>query len=219
LNESEPEVLANTVKKMGLRYVVITSVTRDDLEDGGAGMFMKTAGAIKSAVPDAKVEVLTPDFNGNLLAWEIISASKIDVFSHNIETVPRLYRIVRPGADYKRSLTLLNFIHKSRKDVIIKSGLMVGLGENVQEVKDALMDLKEAGCDIVTIGQYLRPSMKSLEIDRFVSDREFEEYVFFGKKIGLDFVFSGPFVRSSYRAEEVFHQIMCQRGNSSRVQD
>lgn len=204
--ENEPEAVAETAKRMGLRYVVITSVTRDDLPDGGALAFKKTADAIKKNISYAKVEVLTPDFKGEEDSWDIISESKIDVFAHNVETVPRIYNIVRPGADYKRSLKLLNFIHRERSDVIIKSGLMVGLGEEKDEVKRVLVDLRNAGCDIVTIGQYLRPAIGSLEVKRYVQEDEYREYMEFGKKIGINYIFGGPFVRSSYRAEYVFNE-------------
>ncbi len=206
INDNEPEAVAETVQKMGLKYVVLTSVTRDDLPDGGADVFKRTAEAVKRTMPEVKVEVLTPDFNSKEYAWEIIADSNIDVFAHNVETVPKLYRVVRPGADYERSLKLLNFIHKRRSDVIIKSGLMVGLGEGVEEVKEVLLDLRNAGCDIVTIGQYLKPRRESLEAKRYIGEDEYREYVDFGREIGIRFVFAGPFVRSSYRAQQVFNE-------------
>lgn len=209
----EAESVAETVCKLGLRYVVLTSVTRDDLPDGGADHFRRTVSQIKLKVPGTLIEVLTPDFKGNESAWEVISDSPIDAFSHNIETVPGLYREIRPGADYKRSLKLLNFIHKKRGDVIIKSGLMLGLGETKEEVKDVMIDLKEAGCGIVTIGQYLRPSLKSLEVKRLVEEDEYEDYINFGKQIGLKYVFAGPFVRSSYLAESIFNEVMALSDN------
>ncbi len=206
INNNEPEAVAEAAQKMGLRYVVLTSVTRDDLPDGGANIFRRTAEAVKRLLPEVKVEVLTPDFNNNEYAWEVIADSNIDVFVHNVETVPKLYKIVRPGGDYGRSLKLLNFIHKKRSDVIIKSGLMVGLGEELDEVKEVLIDLRDAGCDIVTIGQYLKPTKESLDVKRYVRDDEYEEYMEFGREIGIKFVFAGPFVRSSYWAEQVFNE-------------
>lgn len=206
LKDNEPEAIADTAKRMRLRYVVVTSVTRDDLPDGGALAFKRTAVAIKNTMPYAKIEVLTPDFKGDEYSWNLISESNIDVFAHNIETVPRIYKVVRPDADYERSLKLLNFIHKKRSDVIIKSGLMVGLGEEKDEVKKILVDLRDAGCDIVTIGQYLRPTKHSLEVERYVQEDEYREYKEFGEGIGLNYVFAGPFVRSSYRAEYVFNE-------------
>lgn len=206
LKENEPEAIANTAKQMGLKYIVVTSVTRDDLSDGGALAFKRTVVAIKSALPYAKVEVLTPDFKNIEHSWALIAESGIDVFAHNIETVPSIYKIVRPGADYERSLKLLNFIHKKRNNVIIKSGLMVGLGEKQDEVKKVLVDLKNTGCQIVTIGQYLRPTKYSLPVQRYVDEDEYREYMRFGKEIGLNYVFAGAFIRSSYRAEFVFNE-------------
>lgn len=204
--DGEADAVVETARNLGLKYVVVTSVTRDDLDDGGANVFKRTAEAIKKLLPGGRVEILTPDFKGNEYAWNIITESNIDVFAHNVETVPELYRVVRPGADYERSLKLLNFVHKKRSDVIIKSGLMVGLGENKDEIKNVLIDLRDAGCDIVTVGQYLRPTNKSLEVKRYVKEDEYREYMDFGKEIGLKYVFAGPFIRSSYRAEYVFNE-------------
>jgi lipoic acid synthetase len=208
VSERESGAVADAACALGLRYVVLTSVTRDDLPDGGAGHFRRVVSELKRKLRNVTVEVLTPDFRGDERAWKVISESEMDVFAHNIETVSKFYRTVRPGASYQRSLKLLNFVHKERSDVIIKSGLMVGLGEEIDEVKGVLIDLKDAGCDIVTIGQYLKPTISSLDVRRYVQEDEYREYMEFGKKIGLKYVFGGPFVRSSYRAEYLFKNFM-----------
>lgn len=195
----EPGNIALTAKELGLKHVVITSVTRDDLKDGGAGQFALTIKAIKDTISGILVEVLTPDFRGDEAALRIVLDARPDIFNHNLETVPSLYPIVRPQADYKKSLGVL----KKAKDagIMSKSGIMVGLGEKKEEVKALLDDLRSIGCDAVTIGQYLRPTRKNLEVKEYIEPDVFREYEEYGKKIGIKYVYSGPFVRSSYNAE------------------
>ena len=203
---TEPERVAEAAKKLGLKYVVVTSVTRDDLKDGGAGQFQKTIQGVRGQVSGARVEVLIPDFLGNITSLKKVVDSKPDVINHNIETVPRLYPSVRPQADYRRSLDLLCNVKKFDRDICVKSGLMVGLGESFGEVERVLRDLKSAGCDIVTIGQYIPPSKSHAPVVEYLEPKVFEEYRKFGIGIGLKEVFSGPFVRSSYHAAEVFRK-------------
>ncbi|OGQ43780.1 MAG: lipoyl synthase [Deltaproteobacteria bacterium RIFCSPLOWO2_01_FULL_42_9] len=198
----EPHNIAITAKELGLRHLVITSVTRDDLTDGGAAQFALTIKAVKDTIPSISVEDLTPDFKGDERALKIVLDARPDIFNHNIETVPSLYAKVRPQADYKQSLQLIEMAKKTAGGVITKSGLMVGLGETSDEVKSVLKDLLNAGCDAVTIGQYLRPSIKNLEVQEYISLEVFKEYELYGKEIGLKHVYSGPFVRSSYNAEK-----------------
>lgn len=195
----EPKRIAEAVKKLGLTYVVITSVTRDDLPDGGAGHFFATLNALRSTINDLRIEILIPDFEGNPLALQTVLDANPYVLNHNIETVPRLYSKVRPQADYLRSLNLIRTAKRRRPDIYLKSGFMVGLGEEKAEIFKVLEDLKEAGCDIVTIGQYLPPSREHLKPERYVLPEEFEEFQNFE---GLK-VIAGPFIRSSYRAGEI----------------
>ena len=190
----EPEKIAQAVKKLGLNYVVVTSVTRDDLPDGGAGQFGKVIQAIQ-AIEGFKVEVLIPD---NLDLDKVIAARPYAI-NHNVETVPRLYPEIRPQADYPRSLTLLKAIKESDRRIYTKSGFMVGLGESDEEVERVLRDLRSADCDMVTIGQYLSPSRHHRPPERYVAPEEFDKYASFGEKLGLKML-SGPFVRSSYHA-------------------
>jgi len=203
LDSDEPMRVAQAVRDMGLLYVVITSVTRDDLPRGGAEQFAETVHAIKSLVPNAIVEVLIPDCQGNGAALDIICKSPISVCNHNVETVPRLYSMVRPQAEYQRSLNLLKYVKTMYPMIKTKSGIMVGLGESAAEVKGVLLDLQEVDCDIVTIGQYLRPSDDNLAISRFVHPDEFDQYSEYGKSLGIPCVFSGPYVRSSYHADRL----------------
>lgn len=198
----EPASIAAAAKELGLRHVVVTSVTRDDLKDGGALQFALTVRAIRERVPDVFIEVLTPDFKGDLDALRIVLESGPDIFNHNIETTPGLYPVVRPRADYSTSLGLLCAAKKS--GVLTKSGLMAGFGEKKEEVMEVLRDLKSAGCDCVTIGQYLRPTLSNLEVKEYITPEVFEEYREYAKNLGISYVYSGPFVRSSYNAEEVF---------------
>ena len=206
-DEAEPEKVAQAVKKMGLQYVVITSVTRDDLSDGGASLFAKTIQTIRALDSKTKVEVLIPDFQGGLNSLKSVLKEGPDVLNHNIETVSRLYPEVRPQADYQRSLYLLKTSKESHPNVLTKSGFMLGLGENREEVLELLRDLRDAGCDLLTIGQYLQPRQDRLPVVRFVSPREFEEYRTIGEEMGFKAVASGPFVRSSFHAFEMFRII------------
>jgi len=200
----EPRALAEVVAAMGLRYVVITSVDRDDLRDGGAGHFAACIAATRAAVPAIRIEVLTPDFRGReAAALDILATTPPDVFNHNIETVPRLYRAARPGADYAGSLALLQAVKRRLPDVPTKSGLMLGLGERDDEVLDTLRDLRAHGCDILTLGQYLRPSSAHLPVKRYVTPDEFARLRERALALGFAEVAAGPLVRSSYRADEV----------------
>jgi lipoic acid synthetase len=186
---------------MGLQYVVITSVTRDDLGDGGAGLFAETVQEIRRRAPETLVEVLIPDFLGDSDALRTVLEAHPDVLNHNLETVPRLYPSVRPGAIYRRSLELLERVKRFEPTIPTKSGLMLGLGESPEEVDQTLRDLRSTGCDILTLGQYLQPSGEHLPVHRFVHPSEFEEWRTMGLALGFAEVASGPLVRSSYRAE------------------
>jgi len=204
LNGAEPERVAQAVKKMGLRYVVITSVTRDDLPDGGASHFAKTIQAIRALDPTIRVEVLIPDFKGDVDCLDKVLRASPDVLNHNVETIPRLYPSVRPEANYKRSLDLLKKSKESCPNVHTKSGFMLGLGETKQEVLDLLRDLREVGCDFLTIGQYLQPHTNRLPVVRYIPPEEFEAYRKIGEGMGFEMVSSGPFVRSSFHASQMF---------------
>ena len=198
----EPWRVRAAVQEMGLRFVVLTSVDRDDLADGGASHFAETIRAVRSLDPPPGIEVLTPDFRGRLESLRIVLAEEPDVFNHNVETVPRLYARVRRGARLDRSLELLAAAKDYRPSQTTKSGLMVGLGEREDEVADLLARMRRAGVDIVTIGQYLRPSLENLPVSEYVDPRVFDRYRVMGEGLGFRHVFSGPFVRSSYHAEE-----------------
>jgi len=208
-DETEPDKVAQAVKKMGLQYVVITSVTRDDLPDGGASLFAKTIQTIRTLDSNTKVEVLIPDFQGDLNSLKSVLKEGPDVLNHNIETVFRLYPGVRPQANYGRSLHLLRRSKESHPDVLTKSGFMLGLGENREEVLKLLQDLRDAGCDLLTIGQYLQPRLGRLPVVRFVPPEEFKEYKTIGEEMGFK-VASGPFVRSSFHAFEMFKTTIAQ---------
>jgi lipoic acid synthetase len=202
LDVDEPANLANAVKLMGLKYVVITSVDRDDLRDGGAGHFSKCIDVVRQASPTTKIEVLVPDFRGRMdVALDNLSTSPPDVFNHNLETVPRLYRKARPGADYAWSLNLIKKFKTRHPDVPTKSGLMLGLGEEIEEVKSVLNDLRSHDCEMLTLGQYLQPSRFHLQVERFVTPLEFEELGHFARNLGFRNVASAPMVRSSYHAD------------------
>jgi lipoic acid synthetase len=204
LDEAEPERVAQAVKRMGLQYVVITSVTRDDLPDGGASHFAKTIKAIRALDRKIKVEVLIPDFKGEFSPLMTVLEESPDVLNHNIETIPRLYPRVRPQADYKRSLDLLKRSKEAYPHIFTKSGFMVGLGETEEEVIHLLQDLREVGCDFLTIGQYLQPRPDRLPVVRYIPPEEFEEYQKIGIENGFKSVASGPFVRSSFHASQMF---------------
>jgi lipoic acid synthetase len=210
VDRSEPERLAGAIEKLGLKYVVITSVTRDDLPDGGATHFASTIYALRSTLYALSIEVLIPDFKGKKKALRVVLDAKPDVLNHNVETVPRLYPEVRPQADYQRSLTLLARAKQFAPAIYTKSGFMVGLGETKEEVAALLGDMKRVNCDIVTIGQYLPPSRAHRQPDRYVTPAEFAEYRAAGQKLGLE-VAAGPFVRSSYHAEATIYNVTSQR--------
>jgi lipoyl synthase len=200
----EPGKVAEAAKLLGLEYVVVTSVTRDDLPDGGAEHFAKTIGEIRRALPDACVEVLVPDFQGEEHALHTVIQALPDVLNHNVETVPRLYPRVRPEADYLRSLTLLKRV-RLQSTIPTKSGLMLGLGESSLEIEEVLNDLLAIDIKILTLGQYLQPSTEHLPVERFVTPQEFEQWQKRALEMGFKEVASGPLVRSSYHAGELFH--------------
>ncbi|MFN8603624.1 MAG: lipoyl synthase [Burkholderiaceae bacterium] len=200
LDPMEPYRLAQAVKKLGLQHVVVTSVDRDDLPDLGAEHFAATVRAIRHTVPACEVEVLTPDFQGRKDCVETVAASPIAVYNHNLETVPRLYKRARAGAKYERSLDVLRFARATRPDLLTKAGLMLGLGEEPAEVLTVLRDLRTAGCDIITLGQYLRPTAKHLPVERYLDPAEFEDLGRQALAMGFRHVESGPLVRSSYHA-------------------
>ncbi len=203
LMENEPLELAEAIAEMGLTYVVVTSVDRDDLRDGGADHFARCIAETRRLNPGIKVEVLVPDFRGRGdIAIDILSRTTPDVFNHNLETVPRLYKQVRPGSDYQWSLDLLKKYKDMAPDVLTKSGIMVGVGETREEVIQVMEDMYAHNIDMVTIGQYLQPSRDHLPVDRFVHPDEFEEYAQIGEKMGFHHVASGPMVRSSYHADK-----------------
>lgn len=205
LDPNEPQHLADTVKNLNLKYVVITSVDRDDLKDGGAQHFADCIQAIRKTSPDTLIEILVPDFRGRLdIALQILSETAPDVFNHNIETVPRLYQAMRPGSDYQHSLELLKRFKQLRPDIATKCGLMVGLGEVEAEVIVLLNDLSDYQVDYVTIGQYLQPSKSHAPIHRFVSLKEFESYQSHGQRLGFKNIWSAPMVRSSYYADRQY---------------
>ena len=203
LDPAEPFHVADMAARMHLRYVVITSVNRDDLPDGGSTHFAETVRQVRQALPDAQVEVLTPDFCGDLKAVARVMDAEPHVFNHNMETVKRLYRRVRPQAEYAQSLRVLRFAKEYRPAALTKSGLMVGLGESVEEVHELLADVQEATVDVLTIGQYLQPTRRNLPVAEFVTPAKFDAYRNYGLSIGFRMVFSGPFVRSSYMADRV----------------
>lgn len=202
----EPRGVAETARRMGLRHVVVTSVTRDDLADGGARQFAETIRELRVALPQAAVEVLTPDFRGNVESVRTVALAEPDYFNHNVETVPRLYDFVRPGSRFERSLSVLRAAKDVVPSTVTKSGLMLGLGERRDEVVEVLQRLRDADVEIVTIGQYLQPKREKLDVVEYVHPDVFEEYRHIGEDLGFRAVFSGPFVRSSYMADVVAHQ-------------
>jgi lipoic acid synthetase len=200
---AEPDNVARAVAALELDHVVLTSVNRDDLEDGGAGQFAATLRALSEARSQATCEVLTPDFRGDLAAVRAVCAAAPDVYNHNVETVPRLYRRVRPGARFERSLEVLAEARRRLPHAVIKSGLMVGLGEEREEVNQVLTALREVGVDTVTIGQYLRPTRQHLAVERYLEPQEFEDLAGAGRALGFAHVASGPLVRSSFNADAI----------------
>ena len=206
LDENEPRELAEAIREMGLSYVVITSVDRDDLKDSGAQHFANCIIETRKHNPDIKLEILVPDFRGRIdIALSILEPIPPDVFNHNLETVPRLYKKARPGADYQYSLDLLKAYKSLRPDVVTKSGLMLGLGEEIDEVKQVLQDLKAHDVDMITLGQYLQPSKDHLKVERFVHPSEFDMLSEYAEGLGFSQVASGPLVRSSYHADKQAH--------------
>ncbi len=204
VDPAEPEKVADAAKKLGLEYVVITSVTRDDLADGGAGQFVATIRAVRDRVPGAGIEVLTPDFGGDVPALESVLAESPSVFNHNVETIERLTPALRSMASYLRSLAVLEYAGRLAPEVPTKSGLMVGVGEKPDEVRKTLADLREVGCRIVTIGQYLAPSKDHYPVQEHVSGETFARYRAWAEELGFAAVAAGPLVRSSYQAAESY---------------
>jgi lipoic acid synthetase len=199
----EPARLAEAASRLGLKHVVITSVTRDDLPDGGADHFAKCIAAVRQRLPQSAVEVLTPDFEGNNAAIDTVIAARPEVFNHNLETVPRLYRVVRGRAVYQRSLDLLDRVKRTAPALVTKAGLMLGIGETIDELFEVLADLRSIRCDVLTLGQYLAPTLKHIPIARFVSPAEFDAIAAKARLMGFQQVVAGPFVRSSYHADEM----------------
>jgi len=205
LDEGEPDAVARAAEALGLQHVVVTSVTRDDLPDGGAGHFARTIWALRAALPDSTVEVLVPDFAGDGEAIDAVVHAAPDVFNHNVETVKSLYPSARPEADYERSLAVLS--RAAGAGLVTKSGFMVGLGESMEEVEELLCDLKECGCGMVTVGQYLQPAAGNLPVARYWTPAEFEAIEESARGMGFKGVAAGPLVRSSYFAKEMFTAI------------
>lgn len=208
LDADEPYRVAEASRQMNLRHVVLTSVNRDDLPDQGSNHFARTIAALKELIPDVSVEVLTPDFQGREECIATVLAANPVVFNHNIETVPRLYRKVRPGSKYDRSLKVLEMAKKLRPDIPTKSGIMLGLGETREEIFEVLRDMRAIDVDFLTMGQYLRPSREQLPVKRYVTPEEFDELGAEAWKLGFKMVHSGPLVRSSYHAEELAGQLV-----------
>lgn len=202
LDVNEPDNLAKTIAAMQLKHVVVTSVDRDDLRDGGATHFTRCIAEIRKQSPQTKIEVLVPDFRGRMeVALEQLANSPPDIFNHNLESIPRLYKAVRPGSDYQWSLNLIQNFQQMHPDVPTKSGLMLGLGETLEEVQQVMQDLRDHGCRMLTLGQYLQPSRHHLAVERFVTPAEFDQLAETAKKMGFEHVASGPMVRSSYHAD------------------
>ncbi|WP_320174779.1 lipoyl synthase [Maridesulfovibrio sp.] len=206
LDADEPRRVAEAVTRLGLKYAVITSVTRDDLDDGGAAHFAETIERIRAEHPECKIEVLIPDFQGNLDALKTVISAKPDVINHNVETPPALYPEIRPQADYKQSLELIERV-KQLSDIHAKSGLMVGLGETDEQVYQVIDDLAAINCDIITIGQYMRPSKAHPAVKRYVEPAVFDEYAEYGRKLSVPHMFCAPLVRSSFNAAEAFDKL------------
>lgn len=208
LDPDEPENVARMAAGLNLRYVVITSVNRDDLADGGSHHFARTVREVRRALPESRVEVLTPDFCGDFDAVARVLDAGPHVFNHNMETIERLYRRVRPQANYRQSLDVLAFAKQHRAEVLTKSGLMAGLGESPEEVRHLLRDLRASDVDVATIGQYLQPTRRNLPVAQYVTPQQFDQYRDYGLSIGFRMTFSGPLVRSSYMAEQTAGQVL-----------
>lgn len=204
LDEKEPENVAKATVEMGLKYVVITSVTRDDLKDGGALHFKKTIDEIRKRDDSILIEILTPDFKGSEKSLDIIIEARPDVFNHNVETVPSLYKAARPQANYKQSLNVLKYVKENAPGILTKTGIMTGLGETKEEIIQTIKDIKDSKVDILTIGQYIRPSKEHLPVDRYYKEEEFKELEQIALEIGLAACVSAPLARSSYKAAETY---------------
>ena len=211
VNPHEPSDVAEVTQDLGLKHVVVTSVARDDLKDEGATQFAETIRAIHKRTPNVIVEVLTPDFKGKVDCLKIVTDAHPEIYNHNVETVPRLHTIVRPQAKYERSLRLLEQVKELDDTIYTKSGIMLGLGETQEEVVDVLRALRARGVDAITIGQYLRPTMRHLPVNTFVHPNKFKEYEKIGEDLGFAFVASGPFIRSSYNAIAFSEKVMAER--------
>jgi len=207
LDKTEPGHVAEVVKDLGLKHVVLTSVTRDDLVDGGSEHFYHTINAIKEMSPHVTVEALIPDFQGSISSLERVLSAGLDILNHNVETVPRLYSRVRPQADFQQSCSVLENAKKIMPEIMVKSGLMVGLGETPGEMNDVFRMLAGSGCDIMTVGQYLAPSTHHYPVAEYVTPEQFDRYAVSARESGIRWVASGPYVRSSYNAEELMRQI------------
>jgi lipoic acid synthetase len=206
LDPTEPANVARMARQLKLRHIVITSVNRDDLEDGGSHHFAQTVSEVRDALPEARVEVLTPDFCGSLDAVARVLDARPHIFNHNMETVARLYKPVRPQANYRQSLEVLRFAKNHWPEALTKSGAMLGLGETPEEVEQLLVDLRSANADIATLGQYLQPTRRNLHVHEFITPAQFDRYRDIGLAMGFKAVFSGPLVRSSYMADIVSRQ-------------
>jgi len=213
-NDQEPEEVARAAKEIGLDHVVITSVTRDDLADKGASAFARTIEQIRKQLPGSSVEVLTPDFSGDTSLAGIVFDQKPDVFNHNVETVERLYGCVRPGAHLETSLCLLKAAREYDDSLVVKSGFMVGLGETEEEIHELILSLHRAGCDIITIGQYLQPTKNQVPVERYWPPERFALWSELAKNAGIRYVVSGPLIRSSYQAKEALRRIREARGRT-----
>lgn len=207
VDQNEPFRVLNATKDMKLKYVVITSVTRDDLSDGGASHFANTIKILRDEIPDIRIEVLTPDFGGNLEALRLVLSAQPNVFNHNIETVRRLYPMIRPKANYERSLKILKEAAENYPNIKIKSGLMLGFGETFDEVIETMNDLRRCGCNFLTIGQYLKPAKNKIPVVRYIKPEEFKNLKDIALSSGFDYVASGPLVRSSMNAHEAFNSL------------
>jgi len=207
VDPNEPRHIGETIQALELKHVVITSVTRDDLPDGGAGQFAKTIHAVRQIRPEATVEALIPDFSGDMNSLKTVLDAPLHILNHNVETVPRLYETIRPEADFSRSINVLKNVKALNPEIITKSGMMVGLGEMMNEMKDVFIALAEAQCDVLTIGQYLAPSVKHAPVQEYIHPNQFEQYERMAKEAGLRWVYAGPYVRSSYNAAEVMEAV------------
>ena len=221
VNPKEPETIARTIQEMGLKYAVITSVSRDDLEDGGAAHFSNVITTVRETNPEIMLEVLVPDFQGKEESIVKVVAARPEVLNHNVETVPRLYNEVRPQANYRRTLEFFRTVRNANPAQVTKSGLMLGLGERNREVEQTLYDLADAGCDILTVGQYLAPSKNHYPVSRYVKAEEFAKWEKKAREIGFKAVVAGPFVRSSYNAHETYVEAMGtdRKGAESKIRN